>query len=296
MDMENQREDFGSKIKSVSDEVKKKILDGIHTNLGQHALIQQVIKEKRKVLDKDVEQATNAEIKKKIKEEIKRLYTKEKYKIERIVRTESVNSSARAQLLKYKKNLIKYVKLRTSQDAKVCAKCRTLENTHKTWEIDKLLLLGSYILSSITHPNCRCVFEPLIPDLAKGNDIGDIKNVPEAVAEQIKRLIKEIEVKTPITFVKDPVDTEDFVKHRISYHKRQGMNEDKAKLMADNDKDKFRGKINYIVTGRGKATNVLLSQDSDDIASHPHIVSKIQAQRLWEAKDDKAKEIRRVIN
>ena len=204
MDMENQKNSFGNKIKSVSDDIKNQILDGITKNINQQSLIKKVLKDRKKILDKNLSDATTDEIKKQIKEEIRKLYEKEKYKIERIVRTESVNSSVRAQLLKYKKNDVKKVSLRTSHDPKVCPKCRNLEHSRKTWEVEKLLLLGGYILSSITHPQCRGVFEPILDDREFGNDIGEIKNVPQSISDRITRLTKEIDVKTPVTFVKDP--------------------------------------------------------------------------------------------
>ena len=57
--MENQKHEFGTKIKSVSDDVKQKILEGIEKNVGQGALITRLLKEKKKVLDKDLANATD---------------------------------------------------------------------------------------------------------------------------------------------------------------------------------------------------------------------------------------------
>jgi len=295
LDMENRRSQIGGKIKTLSEDIKRDIIKGIEENVSNKSLVRQILKEKRKIFDTELSKATDEEVKKQIKEKIREIYDKYKYKVERAVRTEALNSSARASLIKYKDLGIKEVSLLTSHDPKVCPKCRNLERSKRTWDVDKLLVLGQYPLSSITHPQCRCTFHPVTQELDYSNDIGKIKNVPKNETESVKRLSKEIEFISPIEFTDDITKHPRFMEHRIEYYRRKGNSLAKAKMLAENDREKLSGKVTHLTTGTGKNTKVLLDSKADKDERFAYLISKINGKRLWERKSSK-KEIRPEIN
>jgi len=284
LDMERRRSEIGGKIKVLTDDIKQQIIDGIRKNIENKSLVRQILKDKKKIFDVDLSNATEKEVRDQIRQNIKDLYKGQKYKIERAVRTESINTAARAQLLKFQEAGMEEVSLETSHDPRVCPKCRNLERSRKTWDIDKLLLLGSYPLTTLTHPQCRCVFHPIIPEITLGNDVGRIKNIPKNETDSVKRLSKEIEFVSPIKFVDDITQHPRFMEYRILYYERKGYPTGKAKLMAELDKNKLQGKVTNLTVGTGKKTEVLLDVKADRNERFVYLISRIQAKRIWERK------------
>jgi SPP1 gp7 family putative phage head morphogenesis protein len=282
LDRENTESEIGSKIKLLTDDLKKEILDGIRKKIENRYIIRQVIKKQRNLKDRALEQATNREIRNLIKKEIRDLYSRQKYMIERVVRTESINTAARAQLIKYRDAGVKEVGLRTSHDPRVCPKCRNLEKSGRTWDIDKLMALGAYPLSTLTHPQCRCVFRPFLPDIEADNNIGKVRDVPKNETDNVRRLVKTIDFQIPVRFTKNIVDHPRFIPIRTEYYIRKGFPESRARLYAENDREKLRGKISNMTVGKGKDQEVVLDVNADRKERYVYVIAKIQAKKLWE--------------
>ena len=287
-DMDNRRNQMGYKIKSLMGEMKDKILGGIQKGINRQPLLENVIKEKRKLKDKELAKQTDAETRVEIKKEIKELYTKEKSKLNRVIRTESINSAARAQLLKFQEADITEVRIYTSHDETVCAKCRNLERSQRVFSVDKLISVGAYPLSTITHPQCRCVFMPIIPDIEEGNDVGRIRNIPRNETNTVRRLVKDIELDQPIEFVEEITDHPVFVPVRQQYYEKSGIPSARAKLLAENDQSKLRGKVNTLeYVDSSNVKRVLLDVKADRDERHAYKLARIKAKDIYDAPDNK---------
>jgi hypothetical protein len=289
LDIEHRRSNLGGKIKTLSDDIKQQIIDGINNHVNASPLMKDIIRQQRDKYDDELAKTTDKKLRDEIKQKIKHLYTKQQYKVERAVRTEAMNAASRAQLLRYEQMNVKEVSLQTSHDIRVCAKCRLLEKSKKVWDVSKLLLLGAYPLTTLTHPQCRCTFSAVINEIEYDNNIGEIKNIPRNETKNVQRLAKEIQFTTPIEFVTDITEHPEFKKSRTRYYERKGESPAKASLLADNDKEKFRGKITTLTVGSGKDQKVLLDSQSDKNDRFTYLLSRIQARQVWGKADSKDK-------
>ena len=281
-DMEYRRSHVGGKIKTLTEDIKQEILKGIDDHVNASPLMRDIVRKQRDRYDEELAKTNDAELRKQIKQKISELYSKQKYKIERAVRTEVLNVVSRAQLLRFEQMDVKEVFLETSHDEKVCAKCRNLENTKKIWDISKLLLLGAYPLSTLTHPQCRCTFTPVIPEIELDNDIGEIKNIPRNETKDVERLTKEIEFTVPIHFVNDITETPEFLENRIQYHVKKGDPPARAKILAENDQQELKGQVATLKIGIGKNKKILLDVKANKTNRFTYLLSKIQAKQIWE--------------
>lgn len=287
LDMEHRRSNLGGKIKTLTEDIKNQVVDGLSNHMNASPLIKEIISKQRDRYDEELAKTSDKSLREEIKKKIRELYTKQKYKVERAVRTEAMNATSRAQLLRYKEMDVKEVGLETSHDLRVCAKCRMYEYTKKTWDIQTLLLLGAYPLTTLTHPQCRCTFVPVINDVEYDNNIGEIKNIPRNETSNIERLVKEIEFTTPIEFVDDITGTQDFLDSRTQYYVNKGENLARAKIQAENDVHKFKDKVSTLTVGTGKNMKVLLDSKANKSNRFTYLVSRIQAQRIWDRVDSK---------
>jgi SPP1 gp7 family putative phage head morphogenesis protein len=146
-------------VKSIANkELRDKILEALTAagseNENPLELANKIIQEEsEKLKEKGKEQ---------FKKMLEELYGKQQYQIQRIMRTESMNGFVLAQLQGYKEQGIVAVRWKALQnDPKVCNLCKTLDGN--TFEIEYLLSEGGrYPLTFMSHPNCRCGFEPVI--------------------------------------------------------------------------------------------------------------------------------------
>jgi len=287
MDMEYRRSHVGGKIKTLADEMKNEILKGLDDHINASILMKNIMRKQRDQYDKELAQTSDNELRQHIKGKIKELYSKQQYKIERVVRTEAMNVVSRAQLLRYQDRNVKEVYLETSHDERVCAKCRNLERIKKMWDISKLLLLGAYPLSSITHPQCRCTFTPVINEIELGNDVETIQNIPRNETKEIERLAKEIKVTVPIQFVDNITETPEFIENRTKHYVKAGDPLFKAKLLAENDQAEMKGQVATLTVGQGKDKKILIDIRANKSNRFTYIISRIQAKYIWGRRSSK---------
>ena len=282
LDMEYRRSHVGGKMKTLSDEMKNEILKGLDAHIDASTLMRSLVRQQREKYDVELAQTNDLELRKQIKNKIKELYEKQQYKIERAVRTEAMNVASRAQLLRYQTMDIKEVYLTTSHDHKVCAKCRNLESIKKIWDVAKLLILGAYPLSTLTHPQCRCTFTPVINEIELGNDVDEIKDIPRSESKEIQRLAKEIEITVPIQFVEDITERPEFIESRQQHYIEQGDPPARAKLLAENDQQKLKGDVAVLTIGTGKDKKILVDTKANKTNRFTYILSRIQAKQVWD--------------
>jgi SPP1 gp7 family putative phage head morphogenesis protein len=156
--LRNLRETALQQVKSVTDrELRRKILERLTdpgaTSENPTKMANEIIREERRRLEKSVEDRD------KLKEQIKGLYDDQLWQIQRITRTETVNAYWIAQLTGYRDQGIEQIKFNShTYDQKTCAICLALDGT--AHDIDAILRQGGrYPLSTMTHPQCRCVGE-----------------------------------------------------------------------------------------------------------------------------------------
>lgn len=144
---------------TVTDALKDKILDAL-TTPGSYSesaveLANRLIREQRADLETDPNLSERE-----LKQRLHDLYDTQAYNIQRIMRTEAINAYAIATLRGYKEQGIVKVKWNSHNDEKTCNICRGLNTVE--FEIEYLLGLGSYPLSTLSHPQCRCFLSPVI--------------------------------------------------------------------------------------------------------------------------------------
>lgn len=160
-----------------------------------------------------------------LRRELQNIYEDQLWKFQRIMRTETANGFVLAQLHGYLEQGIVQVKFNSHYDEKVCPLCRSLDG--QTFEIKDLIANGNrYPLSSLTHPNCRCWFTPIIAYVTFDDFVKQYEGHPtkfvkgEPVFDDSKLDVQDIikpQLDTSLTTFKTvPVEHEDKLKEVVS--------------------------------------------------------------------------------
>ncbi len=178
-DLEKWQEEYGEEMYDENKEIMEKALKNTDTvygtkllatigaGLGILALLQsrntaKQIKESMKSDVKDIyDEAVKSGLSepKEIKDFIKGKLTKEKdYRVERVMRTETLKSYQKASWYGYSKLKIQSVRWDALDDA--CATCT--QNDKEVRKMGEAFPTGDY--SEPAHPNCRCITIPEIPE------------------------------------------------------------------------------------------------------------------------------------
>jgi SPP1 gp7 family putative phage head morphogenesis protein len=164
--LQNIKDTALEKLKSITDEdLRKSILEQLTSQelVGMNPLdlANRVVLEERRRRDKGVS-PTDVEGRKELQQQLKDLYENQLWKLQRVMRTESINGFVIAQLSGFQEQGIQKVRWNAHRDdPKTCPLCRSLDGVE--FEIDDMLKTGGrYPLSSYSHPNCRCFFSPII--------------------------------------------------------------------------------------------------------------------------------------
>jgi hypothetical protein len=106
-----------------------------------------------------------------LREAIRQIWTRTRADLQRVIRSESINAYSRVQLQEWADQGIRRVRRRSIDDDRTCATCRELSRPGRNeYDIQDLLALDYPVTQDpatgdwLTHPNCRCWFEPLIED------------------------------------------------------------------------------------------------------------------------------------
>ena len=169
---EQLRQSFDMAFKSVNslpDDVVERIRAKIMENLDLGAgSTEQVL---RALIEEEIE-ALNIEDPAELREAIKKIWDKTRHDLQRVIRSESINAYSRVQLQEWYDRGLRTCRRRSIDDERTCAICRELSRPGiNEYSIEDLLKLDYPVTQDpdsgdwLTHPNCRCWFEPVIEDV-----------------------------------------------------------------------------------------------------------------------------------
>jgi len=144
------------KVKSITDQqMKRDILEALSrpgaAAKNPTAMANEIIRQERRKLEEAIDD------RKVLKEEIKSLYDNMLWRVQRITRTETANAYWLSTLTGYREQGFTKVKFNShTAEQRTCTICLALDGTEHS--IETLLSEGGrYPLSTLTHPQCRCV-------------------------------------------------------------------------------------------------------------------------------------------
>lgn len=212
-----------------------------------------------------------------LRERLRQLWVEKRYIIQRIIRTETVNTSAAVQLQEWYEQGIREVERWEIDDLRTCTLCRTLARPGSNVFLIEDLLKEQYPVTFCSHPQCRGSYRPRVnwsvfDDFSKRlegfqntQDI-DVEGskaeaVPIEYQEQVEKALTDFGPDYKIKFVPDITESEEWKQDRIDYWKEHyGQREAEARV--ELEKSENRGKLVQYTTTNGV---VLVSGDAGDI-------------------------------
>jgi len=223
-----------SKVKSIGDKdlrqmILDKLTDPSHLEKNPVEMANEVIRQERSLKEQDTDGLPGA--REELRHEIHKLYDEQLWKVQRIMRTESLGAYWAATLRGYEEQGIQKIRFNSHLDHKVCKLCKGYNGTE--FSIEELLKLPHPLLAKLTHPNCRCWPTPIItgltyeefekeymanperfPEAHHGFDpnvlsiedvlknidtpVAQFQNVPVEEAEMLEGLVNEAVAKSPL--------------------------------------------------------------------------------------------------
>jgi len=164
--LQNIRNTALEKVRSIADEeLRNAILEKLTSPeaVGKNPLdlANEIMREERRRREEGVAE-TDVDRRRELQQQMRQMYDDQLWKLQRIMRTESVNGFVLAQLTGYKEQGIVKVKWNSHRDDPItCPLCRTMDG--QEFEIDAMITSGgNYPLTQYSHPNCRCWLSPVI--------------------------------------------------------------------------------------------------------------------------------------
>ena len=166
----------------VVDRIRQKIITNVETGTGTtEQVLRSIIEEESQGLQFDDPADLRAAIRK--------IWDKTKIDLQRVIRSESINAYSRVQLQEWADRGIRRVTRHSIDDDRTCAICRELSRPGSNIvEISDLLALDYPVTQEpgtgewMTHPNCRCWFEPITEDVWE-----DLENLEAEIFSDISR-------------------------------------------------------------------------------------------------------------
>jgi hypothetical protein len=225
------------------------------------------------------------------------LWREKRYILERIVRTETINTYAKVQLQEWYDQGVREVERFEVNDLRSCDLCRTLALPgSNVFLIEDLLndtVTKGYPVTFMSHPNCRggyrprinldvfTEFENKVKEFQNSQDIeaGDSKaeNVPIEYQEQVEKALSDFGPEYGIKFVPEITEDPEWQEDRLaelSVH----YNESEAISRLELEKQEKRGNLVQYTTRSGR---VLISGDAGDINRVVIPVLRDKAQQVW---------------
>jgi SPP1 gp7 family putative phage head morphogenesis protein len=295
LDRERLDESFG-KVKTVGtdiiDELKSKWVEqGGPNDLTRQFLLDQ----ESKLQDENL---TRVQMRQKLIE----LWHKQRYLIERIVRTETSNSYAKVQLQEWYDQGVREVERVEINDLKTCPLCKTLcQSGNNVFKIEDLLndsITGGYPVTYISHPNCRGGYRPRInlesfedfereleqepkEEFTNSSDVetadSKAENVPIEYQEQVQHALQDFGPDYGIKFVPEITETPEWQADRMD--DLLGLYpQDEAKSRLEMEKTDNRGLITQYTTRGG---TVLVSGTAGDVNRVVVPILRQHAEQEW---------------
>lgn len=236
-----------------------------------------------------------------LREALRRIWTRTRNDLQRVIRTETVNAYSRVQLQEWYNQGVRQVTRHSIDDDVTCSVCRALSAPpDNVYDIVDLLALDYPVTQDprtgdwLTHPYCRCWFEPLVEDVwaeleeMEVEVFGDIRRkdttalaVPVDSREHVEKMLREMDETVTMQFVSKIEDLPEWREWRLNRFISEGMSPDRAEVDLD-DAIAFGGvtewkdpqtEINYIANASSGIDHITMP------------MARVQADRKWDKVD-----------
>lgn len=260
-----------TKVRTVSKSVIEELKDRWIENGGPIDIVRSFL------LDKEEELRAKPLTRDELREKLRQLWVEKRYILQRIIRTETVNTHAAVQLREWYDQGFREVERIEINDIKTCSLCRTLALPGRNIYQIEDLLEEEYPVTFCSHPQCRGnyrlrvnlsildEFDSKVEDFVNAQDIemeGSVaKNVPLEYQVQVEKALKDFGPDYGIKFVPDITDSEEWKKDRLNYW-LNFYDERDAQIRVDMEVADNRGKYVQYTTDNGE---VLVSGDAGEL-------------------------------
>lgn len=285
-----------TKVKTVDDEVIDRLKEDWIDQGGPTDVV------KNFLLDEEDELRSEGYGREELRERLKQLWREKRYIIERIIRTESVNTYSKVQLQEWYDQGIREVERVEINDLKTCDLCRAISEPGRNVFLIEDLLKEEYPVTFITHPNCRGTYRPRVnlsvfedfgrrlKEFQNASDLempeGKAKNVPIEYQKQVEKAIQDFGPEYDIEFTPDITQTSEWQKDRLE-ELREFYPESEAKARLEMEKSENEGRILQYTTSDGK---LYVSGDAGDVNRIVIPVLRNKAENAWMMAPEDARE------
>lgn len=300
-----------SQVKTVGDEVIKQLTDKWTESGGTSNVVMDLLKEYED--EARDEGLTRQQLRQKLYE----IWQGKRFLLERIVRTETVNTYARAQLQEWYEQGVRKVERHEIKDMRTCPLCRdTLDG--KIYDVEMLLNGGyvnqetgissaAYPISFDSHPNCRGSYTPIVnwsvfeefeklylePDaLTEFQNASDVvtqdskaENVPIEYQEQVQRALEDFGPDYRLRFVPEITESPEWQEDRL-HDLRYYYSEGEAQAHLNLEKGENRGKL---VQYTSRSGTVLVSGSAGNVNDVVVPILREHAHQAWGAAEEEKK-------
>jgi len=277
----------------VTERIRERMRAGLTTGIDTRQVLRDILQDN--IDDLDLEQEED------LREALDRIWGRTRNDLQRVIRTESINSYSRVQLQEWADQGIKNATRHSIDDDPTCSVCRALSRPpDNVYDIQSLLELDYPVTQDpatgewLTHPNCRCWFEPVVEDIwAELEDMevelfGDISRkdttavgVPIDDRDHVEKMLREMDESITMQFVQKIEDLPEWREWKRQEFINGGMSEPRAEIALDEEimlggttewhDDK--NEINYIARGAKAIDHITMP------------MARAQAKKKWDQYD-----------
>ena len=232
----------------IVESIRERMQQGLVSGITTQQVLRQILQEQ--IDDLDLEQEDD------LREALERIWTRTRSDLQRVIRTETVNAYSRVQLQEWHDEGIRQVTRHSIDDDVTCAVCRALSRPpDNVYDIVDLLRLDYPVTqdprdgSWLTHPNCRCWFEPIIEDVWEELEdlevelFGDIRrqdtmalSVPIDDRDHVEKMLREMDEDITMQFVARIEDVPEWREwQRNQFITIQGYSPERAEVALDDE-------------------------------------------------------------
>lgn len=272
-------------VQRLRDRLRQGVVTGISTEQVLRGILQDEIS------DLDIEQTDD------LREAVRRIWDRTRNDLLRVIRTETVNAYSRVQLQEWADAGIRQVTRHSIDDDITCAVCRALSRPPgNVYDIVDLLALDYPVTqdprdrSWLTHPNCRCWFEPIVEDIwqeveeLERDVFGDFQNrdtkaltVPIDSQDHVQKMLREMSTPVTMQFVKKIEETPEWQAWRLQSLIDEGVDPERARTMVSDES--FSGTLTEWTSLDGVR---FIADSAKDIGHITFPMARAEAEKKWD--------------
>jgi len=280
-------------VTSLPENMTQRLRDRLREGLAHGASTEEVLRSllQDEIDDLNLEQADG------LREAIRRVWGRTRNDLLRVIRTETVNAYSRVQLQEWSDSGIQNVTRHSIDDDLTCAVCSALSRPpDNIYSIGSLLALDYPVTqdptdgSWLTHPNCRCWFEPIIEDIwaeveeMEKDLFGDLQNretkaltVPIDSQDHVEKMLREMSSPVTMQFVKKIEETPEWQDWRMQNLVDSGTDPGRARSVVSDES--FSGTLTEWTSDSGTH---YIADSSKSVGHITFPMARAEAEAKWE--------------